>query len=102
LVAGFAGNIGGARGALVAEYQLDEELLFEVATRAHPELDQRRRAQVEHDEVCLAAGRERPDRVFEIERLRGAARREVPEERGRERRAAELRDFAGGLHRGEL
>ena len=48
-----------------------------VAAVAHAVFDERRRLQVEHDDVGLHAERDAADLVLEIQRLRGAARCQI-------------------------
>ena len=69
---------------------------------AHPVLDHRRAREVEHDDVGLAARRERADaRRRGRNARRAAGGREPPRVRRRQRLAAQLRDLARRLHRAQ-
>src|SRR5262249_5860217 len=52
-----AGDVSARNRALVAQYRKREQALCDVRAPLEPAPQQRRRAQIEHDEICFLAGR---------------------------------------------
>src|SRR6185437_12254418 len=96
-----ATDIRRADRPVVAKRELHPERLVEVVDVAHPEIDQRRGAQIDDDEIGLASGRYRADLAVEVERRRRALCREPPGARWRQRMALQMRDVARRLHRAQ-
>src|SRR6476619_1268417 len=86
---------------VVAKRELHGERVVDGVDIPHAKVDQRRRAQVDDDEISVTTGLDRTNAVAEIQRLRSAARREPPRAGRRQRMTAELRHFARSLHRAQ-